>query len=186
MNSQIVVGSQSDIAQKQGRSLAETFLNAEIVLLIDVSGSMGYQDAPNGMTRWEYAQEQLTHLQGLHPGKIALVEFSTMTYYRPNGQLSEPNGSTAMDDGLKFIKVADDCGLKIILVSDGDPDDRQAALNEASKFKTKIDAIYCGLEGGPGQAFLQQLVNKTGGQFFTAAQPGMIGEGIEILLLEEG
>jgi hypothetical protein len=185
MNNSIVIGSQSDIASKQNISLAESFLNAEMVLLVDVSGSMVTNDAPNRMTRWKYAQEQLTNLQGLYPGKIALVEFSSNVFYRPNGQLSPPNGSTAMHKGLDFVKVADDCGIKIIIVSDGDPDSKDQAINIASKFKTQIDAIYCGREGGLGQQFLQKLVNKTGGQFFKTAEPGMIGEGIELLLLED-
>ena len=185
MESNLIIGSQSDIANKQNISLAESFLSAEMILLVDVSGSMTMPDAPNNMSRWEYAQEQLTHLQGLYPGKIALVEFSSNVFYQPGGKMSKPNGSTDMAEGLKFVKVADDCGIKIIIVSDGDPDSRNQALNEASKFTTQIDAIYCGKEGGPGQLFLQKLVNQTGGQFFTSAEPGMIGEGIELLLLED-
>ena len=148
MNNPIIIGSQSDIANKQNISLAESFLSAEMILLVDVSGSMNYNDAPNNMNRWEYAQKQLTHLQGLYPGKIALVEFSSNVFYQPGGKMSPPNGSTDMAAGLKFVKVADDCELKIIIVSDGDPDSKNQALNEASKFKTQIDAIYCGKEGG--------------------------------------
>ena len=184
MNNSIIIGSQSDIAQKQNISLAESFLSAEMVLLVDISSSMKTRDAPMNQTRYQYAQKQLTNLQGLYPGKIAVVEFASRVDYKPNGKLSEPYGSTAMNDALNFIKVADDCGLKIVLISDGEPDNESTTLAAASNFQSKIDAIYCGREGGLGQKFLQKLVNKTGGQFFKSAQPGMIGEGIEILLLE--
>ena len=64
MNNQIAVGSLSYVAQKQNISLAESFLSAKIIVLLDTSGSMNYGDAPNGKTRKEHAEKALTSIQG--------------------------------------------------------------------------------------------------------------------------
>lgn len=41
----IVTGSIADVAQRAGQSLAQTFVNAECVVLVDTSGSMGSETA---------------------------------------------------------------------------------------------------------------------------------------------
>jgi hypothetical protein len=45
---------------------------------------------------------------------------------------------------------------KIVLVSDGEPDDNaDETLKLAKTFQTAIDVIYIGREGGSGYQFLQ-------------------------------
>lgn len=185
MSNLSILGSQSDLAQKNNMSLAETFLNVDLVALVDISGSMQTNDAGNGKSRWDVAQDHLTKLQGKYQGKIALIEFASFVEFRPNGKLSPANGGTNLTDALKFVKIADDCGIKIIVVSDGKPDNEQTALTQATRFTSKIDAIYCGDENDHegGRAFLQRLVNATGGQLITSVTTGAIGDGLETLLL---
>jgi hypothetical protein len=185
MNNQITLGSQSDIAKRNNMSLAETFLNVDLIALVDISGSMASRDAQGGKSRWDIANQHLTNLQGLYQGKIALIEFASTTMFKPDGILSVPNGSTNLTDALQFVKVADSCGIKIVVVSDGVPDNPKTVLNEAKKYTSKIDVIYCGDENDyeGGRAFLQKLANVTGGQFFKSDSTGSIETEIEILLL---
>jgi len=184
MNAQIVRGSLSDIAKKNNQSLAESFLNAEIVILLDNSGSMEINDAPNGMSRQEAAERELKTIQGNFQGKVALVCFADYPVFSPNGKVVSCGGMTDMTAALHKIKVADDCGLKIVLISDGAPDSESSTLQVASTFKSRIDCIYIGREEGSGQAFLDKLMKVTGGKRFESNAPGMLGDGVSRLLLE--
>jgi predicted subunit of tRNA(5-methylaminomethyl-2-thiouridylate) methyltransferase len=70
---------------------------------------------------------------------------------------------TNMQDALVFIKMADGCGIRLILISDGQPDDREGALRMARTFTSRIDVIYIGPPDGEGERFLAELANCTGG-----------------------
>ena len=185
MNNQIILGSQSDVAKRNNMSLAETFLNVNLIALVDISGSMAMRDGRDGKSRWEIANEHLTRLQSFYQGKIALIEFASITMFKPDGILSPPNGSTNLTDALQFAKMADGCGIKIVVVSDGMPDNPYEAIYQAQKYKSKIDVIYCGDENDRegGRAFLQKLASATGGQFFKSDSTGSIESEIETLLL---
>ncbi len=185
MKNQIVIGSQQDIANKQNISLAESFLSAEIIILFDNSGSMNANDAPGNQTRLVCAEGHLTTLQGKHPGKVALVCFADRVEYAPSGKPVHVGIGTDLAAGLRFVQVADDCGLKIVVISDGEPNDKRDALYVAKQFKSRIDAVFVGPENDiyGGREFLQQLANATGGQFFQADQPGELLESVETLLL---
>lgn len=179
----IVKGSLTDIQQTSGKSLAETFLNSEIVVLVDTSASMGQHDAPNGLSRYEAACNQLTTIQGKNPGKVAVISFSSWPVFCPDGLPQNLEGSTNMVEALRFVKPVDGTGTKIVLVSDGEPDDSEQTLNVAKTFQTAIDVIYIGREGGYGYQFLQQLAKLTGGKSFKSEAPGLLANGIETLLL---
>lgn len=184
MNKSIVIGSQQDIANKQGISLAESFLNAEIVVILDNSGSMGNTDTPQGISRVELAQQHLNTLQGKNPGKVALICFGSEVTYSPSGMIVPVGGSTDLANALQFAKIADGCGLKIVVISDGEPNDESRALAVARTYTTKIDVIYCGSESDyRGRDFLQRLARATGGQFFTSDNPGELLQQTEMLLL---
>jgi len=182
MSKAIIPGSLSHIAKRENQSLAESFLSAEIVILLDDSGSMTTKDAPNDMSRKEAAKAELKRLQKQHPGKIALICFADDVVFCPHGDVQYCGGSTDMAKALQFVKVADDCGLKIILVSDGAPNDERETLKVAATFTSRIDCIYIGREGGSGQEFLDKLMSVTGGKRFEADAPGMLGAGVELLL----
>lgn len=179
----IVKGSLTDIQQQSGKSLAETFLSAEIVVVVDTSASMGQHDAPGGMTRYDAACKQLSTIQGQNPGKVAVISFSSWPVFCPNGTPDNLNGSTDMVEVLKFVKPVDGTGTKIVLVSDGEPDDSEGTLKLAKTFQTAIDVIYIGKEGGYGYQFLQELAKLTGGKSFKSEAPGLLANGVETLLL---
>lgn len=185
-NNSIVKGSLTDLALKQNTSIAEAFLNCDMVVIVDTSGSMAAQDAPGDRSRYKAACDELKRLQESYPGKIAVISFSSFPVFCPNGEPQNLGASTDMVEALKFIKPADDTGTQIVLVSDGDPDSPDKTLKIARTFKTKIDTLFCGPESGYGSSgrdFLRQLSEATGGKHFDSKAPGLLAESVETLLL---
>lgn len=165
----IVKGSLTDIAASNGHSLAQTFVNAEVVVLVDTSGSMGTHDSRGGRKRYDVACEELAALQGNLPGKIAVLSFSQATMFCPDGKPFNQGGGTDLAGALKFARVADVPGMRFIVISDGQPDSPSAALAEAKRYQNRIDVIYVGPESNPhGRDFLAQLAAASGGQVVTA------------------
>jgi hypothetical protein len=181
--SALVSGSLAAVAQRDGISLAESFLSAEAIVLIDQSGSMAANDARGGRSRFDVADEELARLQATLPGKVAVIEFSTFPQFRPGGRPTRSRGTTDMVKALEFVKIADDCGVRIILISDGEPDDEEETLRVARRFKSRIDTIFIGREGDHGAEFLARLAAATGGASHKAAEPGLLADQVRQLLL---
>jgi len=179
----IVKGSLADIAQQNNRSLAESWLDVQLLAICDMSGSMACDDAPGGKARWQAACEELAALQRQYPGKIAVIAFSGHAELVPGGSPVLLGGDTDMVAALQAAKPADGLGIKIVLLSDGEPNDREATLAEARKFKTPIETVYIGPEReSRGREFLQELARKTGGSYQKTAQPGMLAQPVAALL----
>lgn len=180
MSTAIVQGSISDMAQKLGRTLAEAFLLVDAIVIVDTSASMSQVDVPKSevkVSRYAEACEQLKKLQAQMPGKVAVLAFSSYPVYCPSGQPQMLGGSTNLAAALRMVKPADDCELRFIVVSDGEPDNEQDCLDIAAKLRTRIDTIYIGPPGGHGADFLRRLATIRSGQ--SAAQAD------EILKLDE-
>ncbi len=166
-----IKGSLQSQANKLQISVAQAFLNAEIVVLMDCSASMtqndnsGFVPYGHGDTRYKKACNQLAKLQSENPGKVCLISFSDRQEFSPSGIAKWPNGSTDIAGALSFIKPVDGLDCKLILISDGEPDFEHEALQVAETFKSKIHTIYIGPENGPGADFLKRLSAVTGGQF---------------------
>ena len=164
--SQIIPGSLSAIARHQNQSLAQSWLSVEVLLIVDVSGSMLSPDAPGGRKRYDVAVEELKRLQAEMPGKIGVVAFSDSVQFCPSGHPTGSFGNTNMAHALEFVKPADDTGVRFILISDGVPDSEEKTLSVARTFKTHIDTIYIGPERDQGgREFLKRLAEASGGQF---------------------
>jgi hypothetical protein len=165
----IVKGSLTDIAASSGHSLAQTFVNAEVVILVDTSGSMGTHDSRGGQRRYDVACEELATLQNGLPGKIAVLSFSQATLFCPDGKPFNQCAGTDLAGALKFARVADVPDMRFIVISDGEPDSPSAALAEAKRYQNRIDVIYVGPEALPaGRDFLAKLAAASGGQVVTA------------------
>jgi Mg-chelatase subunit ChlD len=164
----IIQGSLGAVAQAQGKSVAESFINADVILIVDTSGSMGANDSRNNQSRYDVACEELKKLQASLPGKLALLSFSDDVQFCPNGIPFNFGGGTDLAKALKFAKMADLKGIRFIVISDGEPDDEQECLRVAKTYKAKIDTVYVGPEGGAGQKFLNRLAKASGGQGVTA------------------
>lgn len=183
MDNQIISGSLRSIAQQNNQSIAETFLSCDVVIIVDTSGSMGANDSRAGKSRYNVACEELRDLQNNLPGKIAVIAFSDDVQFCPSGIPEFFQGGTNLTKALKFVKVADVPDMRFILISDGQPDDEQSALDEAKKFKNRIDVIYVGPEDRPsGRQFLERLSKATGGVSVTADKAQELAASVTRLL----
>lgn len=178
----LVKGSLQEISTQLNMGLAETFLNVEAIVLVDMSGSMSANDAPGYSSRYDAAEQELSKLQKEYPGKIAVISFSDFPVFSPNGIPQRFGGSTNMSAALEFVKMADDTEIQFILVSDGQPNSPEDTLRVARSFKSKINTIYIGPEGGSGKYFLEKLASLTGGTFFKSKQVGLLAEPMRLLL----
>ena len=164
-NQKIVHGSILDRAIQTGASFAESFLDCDAVIMVDVSGSMETPDAAFGQSRFQAANQQLEKLQGELPGRIAVCSFSDKAKFCATGLPRDTEGTTDMVAALAFLKDFDDAGIRLILISDGEPNDEAGTLAAAGKFTSKIDVIFVGPENGPGADFLRRLAQATGGVY---------------------
>lgn len=165
-----IKGSLQSVANKSMITVAQAFVDCEMVVLLDVSRSMDNQDCfasamRSTPTRFQKARNELAKLQSENPGKVCLICFDDKQTFEPSGIARYPNGSTDIAGALSFVWKADNTGLKFVIISDGEPDDDEAAIAMARQFKSKISCIYIGPEGGEGARFLKRLSGVTGGQF---------------------
>lgn len=181
-----VPGSLRAQAQAAGTSLAETFLSCDLIILVDVSGSMDAPDAPGGRVRYDAACDELAKLQASHPGKVGVIAFSTTPQFCPGGTPPFLAGGTNLAEALDYAHLVD--GLcELVVISDGEPNSEHQALQAAARYReSTISCVYVGPEGGAGQAFLRRLAQASGGQAVTAAKTAQLAAQVERLLLAAG
>jgi len=182
MNTQLVKGSLSAIAAQENKSIAETFISADCIILTDTSGSMAACDSRGDRSRYEVACEELKNLQASLPGKLALLSFSDDVIFCPSGIPFNYEGGTDLVKALRFAKVADVTGIRFIVISDGEPHSEEEALKIAKTYKAKISTIYVGPEGGSGQNFLNRLAKASGGESIKDFKAKELRTSIQFLL----
>ena len=188
MSKSIVPGSLSAVAKRDGQSLAESFLSADAIVIVDVSGSMDSADVetPEGLQRrYKVAVQELTKLQATLPGKVAVVAFSSSVEFCPGGVPPFRSGGTDLAGALHFVHAADDTGVRLIVISDGAPNDPAAALTQARQFVSPIDVIYVGPEGGEGAEFLRRLAKASSGSY-GAQSLAQLSDSVQRLMLAAG
>jgi Mg-chelatase subunit ChlD len=179
----LVPGSLAQIAKQGGVSLAESFLSCDAVVLVDTSGSMMTKDSRAGQSRYDVAIEELTTLQKVNPGKVGVISFSSDVAFCPSGIPTPYFAGTDMAKALDFARIADVPGMRVIVVSDGEPDEPEKALIAAGKYHAHIDAVYVGPESSPrGRDFLQRLCAASGGQVVTADRVQQLAAKVQLLL----
>jgi len=182
--STFVTGSLEDQARRNHQSLAESFASADVVVIVDTSGSMAATDSRGGRSRYDVACDELAALQAHMPGKIAVLAFSDSTVFAPSGVPPFLSAGTNLAGALRFAKVADVPGMRFIVISDGEPDSEVTALAVASTYQNRIDVIFVGPESYPrGRDFLQRLAEASGGKLVTADRANELAASVETLLL---
>lgn len=185
MNNTIVPGSLGAMARTQKTSIAQSFMSAECIVIVDTSGSMDSNDSRGGKSRYEVACDELAYLQGQMPGKIAVIAFSSKVLFCPNGVPFYYGEGTNLVGALQFVKVADVPGMRFILISDGEPFNPEECLRVAKTFKNRIDVIYVGPEDRPdGRDFLTRLSKVCGGTTVTSDRAKELGATVQNLLLK--
>ena len=180
----IVVGSLSSLSQQSGKSLAESFIHCDAIVIMDTSGSMAGSDAPGGKSRYSAACAELEALQAEYPGKIAVLSFSDTVEFCPGGVPIFLDSGTDVAGALSFARIADVPGMQFFLISDGEPNDEQAALSMARTYANKINTIYVGPESRRhGRAFLAKLAKATHGESAVAELTKALGETVKRQML---
>lgn len=183
MNTAIVTGSISSIAQRENQSIAETFLSADAIVLVDVSGSMDAPGSRDGQSRYTVACQELAKLQERMPGKLAVVAFSDSPMFVPWGVPPFLGMDTNLTAALQFVKPADGT-VRFIVISDGYPNDPEGALSIARGFQSQIDCIFVGPEDDQrGRQFLERLAQVGKGKFVLDLNVNQLAEKVETLLL---
>lgn len=148
-------------------------------LLLDCSGSMS-DPCGEGLRKIDQLR---TVVAGLHVA-CPLVGFGLdgAEEVRFIERIPDPFGSTPLDKAIAFAK--DHQAQHLIVVSDGQPNSPEAALQAAGAFQGPIDVFYVGEPGGPGEAFLARLAAHSGGQAQTTSlkTPDLLTTGIRALL----
>lgn len=161
-----VKGSLQSQANKLQITVAQAFLDCQMIVCLDVSPSMTNTDCLEGQSRFKVAVNQLAKLQSENPGKVGLVCWSDSQSFLPSGVAHLFGSSTDVAGLLRWLKKADGVGIDLVIISDGEPDNESAALSEARKFEGKISCIYVGPTWNTeAQDFLKRLSAVTGGQF---------------------
>lgn len=179
-------GSVQEVAARHGITLADALMDVDYVALVDVSSSMASRDSRGGRTRYDVAVEELCKVQNAHPGKVAVIAFSGEAQFCPNGVPPFLQGNTALDDALTFAKQWDGC-MRFWIISDGLPDNPNAALRIAAGYESEIDTVYVGPESeDEGAIFLAQLARGKGGKSLHAKNADSLADQIDTLLLTSG
>jgi hypothetical protein len=134
----------------------------DYTLILDKSGSMSSVDKPGGRSRWDDAQESTLALarkcEQFDPDGITVYTFSSRFKRYDNVTASvveriflenDPVGSTnlagvlkaAMDDYFqrKMAQKAKPNGETILVITDGEPDDRKAVIQVIIEATQKMD-----------------------------------------------
>lgn len=162
----LVTGSIANIAQRDNISLAEAFLSADEIILVDVSYSMNSKDSTGGQSRHAVACSELRRLQRDLPGKLAIFEFSNACMFCPGGVPSHPRGGTDLLGALKYVQGADGT-VNFTVISDGypDPGTDHEIIKLVSQMQSRINTIFAGpVEDEIGRKFMEQLAQAARGK----------------------
>ncbi|MCC5627972.1 vWA domain-containing protein [Nostoc sphaeroides] len=136
--------------------------NRDYTLIIDKSGSMATQDQKGGRTRWFAAQESTLALaskcEQFDPDGITIYVFSGKFKRYENvtssivGQIFRENDPSGTTDLASVLKHATDDYLQrkadgqtkpngetILVITDGEPDDRKAVMKVIIEVSRRID-----------------------------------------------
>jgi hypothetical protein len=133
---------------------------AAVVVLADCSSSMA--ESAGGRTKEAILREALGGCWPELPG-AALVGFaSTARRVDAPTDLPSPAGGTALHlalDAASALRPG-----RTLVISDGEPDDEDAALAAAGRVPGRIDVIYCGPDSNTQAiAFMRRLATAGGG-----------------------
>lgn len=154
-----------------------------IVILADTSGSM---DGLAGARRKIDALREAVATLVEEIPEARLLAFSDRAREVESARLlPSPDGGTALHLALRAASAHRP--TRTLVVSDGHPDDPEAALVAAAGLTGRIDVVYCGPDGDrEAIAFLARLARSTGGRCATSEAGERLLEPMRRLLLGEG
>lgn len=125
-------------------------------MLLDVSGSMTEQVGTQ--RKIDMLRSAVSQYKGVR--QYVFSDRVTETQYIP-----EPHGSTELHTAFRYIAKANP--QKLLLVSDGLPDEPNTCLDTGKSLGIPIDVLYIGNSGDDGERFMKLLAERTKGKFMT-------------------
>ncbi len=125
-------------------------------ILLDVSGSMN--EKVGTQRKIDMLRSAVSDYKGVR--QYVFSERVTETQYIP-----EPHGSTELDTAFRYLAKANP--QKLLLISDGLPNDPIASIDAGKCLKISIDVLYIGESEDLGEKFMKLLAEETGGKFMT-------------------
>lgn len=138
-----------------------------VIILADVSSSM--TEAAGSKSKYQILKDALNTVWPSAHG-ARLIAFDSIPEFLADPQsLPLPRGGTALHVAIQAAQCLRPG--RTLIITDGRPDDKQAALAAADALTGRIDVIYCGLDSDlDAIAFLQRLARSTGGNCVVTPQ----------------
>lgn len=175
-NSNVTKGSIYDVATDKGVKVEEILSEADVIVMLDISSSMDMR-LGDGSTRYSKATDALADIQKAHPGRVALITFSSDAKMELGGVPGSPYGSTNMMSALELGHNFDGLDTKFFLISDGEPDYgiKAQIIPFAKTFEDPIHCIFIGEDHDrEGMRFMSDIAKVTGGENSGRISPAML------------
>lgn len=128
----------------------------QTLFILDISGSM--MDSIDGRRKIDHLRDVMKK----YPNAEKIC-FSHHVWI--SDEIPEPNGSTDLAMAFRYVRD-NNISKRIVLISDGEPNDKTEALKEAKKLSHPVDIIFIGEEDSNGGEFMEKVAKETGGQHF--------------------
>lgn len=161
-NSLIKKSLEQSLGVKSLSDLVRAKTSEEVFLAIDCSGSMGTM-LRNGKRRIEGLRTVVSDIQ--QQRETRMIQFGGDDSVGWVTSVPEPSGSTPLAEAIEFARTAE--AGRLVMISDGYPDNAQRAFDAARAFGGRIDVVFVGDPGDRGEKFLLELASLTGGTSFT-------------------
>ncbi len=135
------------------QELKQRKLQQSVCLLLDTSGSM-CSDMNDGRRAIDHLRDAVSNFPD-----AKIISFNSQVI---EDSIPEPQGTTDLTLGLETVQNLSNI-KKIILVSDGQPNNAESAMKKGMMLKIPISCIYIGIPGDSGYSFLKELATATGG-----------------------
>lgn len=142
--------------------------NEVVMLLIDTSSSMQLSVSSEfsyvGKKRIDALREVIADIKA--EGHVPMIAFGGPydAQVRFVDDVPNADGGTPLHLAIPF--AAQYGATRVVVISDGHPDLTEQTIEEVKKFGGRVDIVYVGPAGDPGEKFLQQLATMSGGQQF--------------------
>lgn len=131
-------------------------------VLADISGSMS--ESVGSATKYDLLKKALGD-PIIDWTAQQLIAFNSFPEPATPATLPQPSANTALHRAIEFI--VPEKPAYTLVISDGQPDDEQAALNAADKLTGIIDVLFIGADNDyEAIAFLKKLAARNGGKMF--------------------
>ena len=183
-SNELVPGSLGAVARRDRMSIAQMFMDADEIILVDTSGSMMTLDSTGGLSRYDVACQELRKLQRDLSGKLAIFSFSTTCVFCPSGVPTMLRHDTNLLGALQYVIGADGC-VNYTIISDGypDPGTDHEIIQLVSTMMSRVNTVFAGpTEDERGRKFMDQLAHVGRGKSSLSAHAEDLSSAVKLLM----